>query len=87
MCRAKPKSKYHNKTMKDSEKEFTRVVTENKSTIYTVCYLFSNDSLEVEDLFQEGLFNDNRYFSNSKPGPGEVEELLGGCSFRSWRVS
>ena len=41
--------------MKDSEKEFTRIVTENKSTIYTVCYLFSKDSQEVEDLFQDVL--------------------------------
>ena len=40
----------------------------------------------VEDRFQEELFNDNRYFSNPKPGPGEVE-LLRGCSFKSWRVS
>ena len=29
----------------------------NKSTIYTVCYMFSNDSDEVNDLFQESLIN------------------------------
>lgn len=30
---------------------------ENKDTIYTVCYMFSNDSEEVNDLFQEVLIN------------------------------
>jgi hypothetical protein len=37
--------------------EFAQLVTENKSTIYTVCYMFSNDSEEVNDLFQEVLIN------------------------------
>jgi len=32
-------------------------VKENKDTIYTVCYMFSNDSEEVNDLFQEVLIN------------------------------
>ena len=41
--------------MKISEKEFTEIVRENKTTIYTVCYMFSNDKEEVEDLFQEVL--------------------------------
>ena len=42
-------------TMKELEKEFANVVRENKATIYTVCYMFSNDKEEVEDLFQEVL--------------------------------
>ena len=41
--------------MKNSEKEFARVVREHKTTIYTVCYMFSKDKEEVEDLFQEVL--------------------------------
>ncbi len=41
--------------MKDSEKEFTRIIRENKTTIYTVCYMFSKDKDEVEELFQEAL--------------------------------
>ena len=39
------------------EQEFSRMVRENKSTIYTVCYMFSNDADEVSDLFQETLIN------------------------------
>lgn len=31
------------------------MVREYKSTIYTVCYMFSNDTDEVNDLFQEIL--------------------------------
>ncbi len=41
--------------MKISEKEFAEIVRENKTTIYTVCYMFSDDREEVEDLFQEVL--------------------------------
>ena len=41
--------------MKISEKEFAKIVRENKTTIYTVCYMFSDDQEEVEDLFQEVL--------------------------------
>ena len=41
--------------MKELEKEFTNVIRENKATIYTVCYMFSADKEEVEDLFQEVL--------------------------------
>lgn len=33
------------------------MVRENKSTIYTVCYMFSHDEEEVNDLFQETLIN------------------------------
>ena len=33
------------------------MVRENRSTIYTVCYMFSNDQDEVADLFQEVLIN------------------------------
>ena len=33
------------------------MVKEHKNTIYTVCYMFSKDSDEVNDLFQEVLIN------------------------------
>ena len=33
------------------------MVREHKSTIYTVCYMFSIDQDEVNDLFQEVLIN------------------------------
>ena len=39
------------------EEYFTQLVRENKSTIYTVCYMFSKDEEEVNDLFQETLIN------------------------------
>jgi RNA polymerase sigma-70 factor (ECF subfamily) len=39
------------------EEYFTQLVRENKSTIYTVCYMFSRDEEEVNDLFQETLIN------------------------------
>ena len=40
-----------------TEREFERIVREHKGTIYTVCYMFSNDRDEVADLFQEILIN------------------------------
>ena len=43
--------------MESIEKEFAQLVREQKSTIYTVCYMFSNDEEEVNDLFQEALVN------------------------------
>lgn len=39
------------------EHEFTALVNEHKSTIYTVCYMFSKNNDEVNDLFQEVLIN------------------------------
>ena len=41
--------------MSNKEQEFTRLVREHKNTIYAVCYMFSKDSDEIEDLFQEIL--------------------------------
>jgi RNA polymerase sigma-70 factor (ECF subfamily) len=43
--------------MTQLEQQFTKTVTEHKSTIYTVCYMFSQDADEVNDLFQEVLVN------------------------------
>ncbi len=45
------------KQMETLQTEFAQIVKENKSTIYTVCYMFSKDSEEVNDLFQEVLIN------------------------------
>lgn len=50
--------------MKPLEKEFIQVVQEHKSTIYSVCYMFSKDEDEVEDLFQETLVNMWKGFGN-----------------------
>lgn len=43
--------------METLEKDFANIVRKHKNTIYTVCYMFSQDSDEVEDLFQETLIN------------------------------
>ena len=40
-----------------TEQEFETMVREHRSTIYTVCYMFSSDRDEVADLFQEILIN------------------------------
>lgn len=41
--------------MNPKEQQFAQVVKDNRSTIYGVCYMFSNDADEVADLFQEVL--------------------------------
>ena len=41
--------------MEINEAEFARIIRENKGTISTVCYMFSKDKEEVDDLFQEAL--------------------------------
>ena len=43
--------------MESNEKEFSKMVREHKTTIYTVCYMFSKDNDEINDLFQEILVN------------------------------
>ncbi|MCH5310339.1 MAG: RNA polymerase sigma factor, partial [Prevotella sp.] len=43
--------------MTTSEKQFAQTIAEHKGTIYTVCYMFSKDADEVNDLFQEVLVN------------------------------
>lgn len=43
--------------MEASEAYFSKIIKENKSTIFTVCYMFSNDKEEVNDLFQNILIN------------------------------
>ncbi len=65
--------------MKNQEAEFTKIVRENKTAIYTVCYMFSKDKAEVEELFQEVLISLWNGFA----------AFRGECNIRSWiyRVS
>ena len=61
------------------ETDFERMVMEQKSTIYSVCYMFVETRAETDDLFQEVLINLwNGY-----------EKFRGEANFRSWvyRVS
>lgn len=37
------------------EQEFTNLIQEHKRVIYTVCYMFSKNKAEVDDMFQEIL--------------------------------
>lgn len=43
--------------MEITKQQFEQLVEENKDTIYTVCYMFSDNDDEVADLFQETLIN------------------------------
>ena len=43
--------------MNELESKFAQTIKQNKSTIYTVCYMFSKDADEVSDLFQEAVIN------------------------------
>jgi RNA polymerase sigma-70 factor (ECF subfamily) len=50
--------------IKESEQQVAELVKAHKSTIYTVCYMFSKDEDEVSDLFQEVLVNLWKGFSS-----------------------
>lgn len=65
--------------MKPSETEFTQMVRRHKSTIYTVCFMFSKDADEVADLFQDVLVNLWRGFGNFRRESAE--------SMWIWRVA
>ena len=41
--------------MTEKEQEFTNIVREHRSTIYSVCFMFAKCSDEADDLFQEVL--------------------------------
>ena len=60
--------------MDNLELEFERLVKLHKSTIYTVCYMFSQDADEVADLFQDILVNMWNGFS----------KFRGDCDARTW---
>lgn len=55
------------------QKRFEQMVNQNKGTIYTVCYMFSKDSDEVADLFQETLIN----LLKGMPGKDEISNIKG----------
>ena len=65
--------------MKTTEKDFSRIVKQYKSTIYTVCYMFSKDADEVNDLFQEVLINLWKGFTSFQ-GRSDLSTWI-------WRVS
>ena len=60
--------------MKDIELQFTKMVKEYRKTIYTVCYFYSKDTEEVNDLYQEILINLWKGF----------EKFRGESSLKTW---
>ncbi|MGM9869986.1 MAG: RNA polymerase sigma factor [Sodaliphilus sp.] len=52
--------------MQQLEIEFTRLVKEYKSTVYTVCMMFAEDSSETDDLVQEALIHLWKGFSTAR---------------------
>lgn len=65
--------------MESKEKEFEALVKKHKTTIYTVCYMFSKDADEVADLFQDVLINLWKGFDHFR-GESKVETWI-------WRVA
>lgn len=65
--------------MKDLELEFTKMVREYRKTIYSVCYFFSDNPAEVDDLFQEVLVNLWKGFPEFR-GDSSVKTWI-------WRIS
>ena len=65
--------------MENIELQFTRMVKEYRKTIYTVCYFFSKDTEEVNDLYQEILINLWKGFPNYR-GDSSLKTWI-------WRVS
>lgn len=63
----------------EKEQEFEKIVRQHKGTIYTVCYMFSKDSDEVADLFQETLINLWKGFDGFR-GEAKVDTWI-------WRVA
>lgn len=43
--------------MKEKEDVFSQLVREHKAQIYSVCYMFSKDADEINDLYQEVLIS------------------------------
>lgn len=69
-----------NKTkMNTLENQFAQMVSQHKSTIYTVCFMFSKQKEEVDDLFQEVLCNLWRGYSSFR-GESNVATWV-------WRVA
>ena len=62
------------KQMNNLELEFTKMVREYRKTIYTVCYFFSDNPTDVDDLFQEVLISLWKSF----------DKFRGDCSPKTW---
>ena len=60
--------------MEITEQEFAKMMNTHKSTIYTVCYMFSNDEDEVADLFQEVMIRVWR----------GLPSFNGSCDMKTW---
>ena len=65
--------------MKTLETAFAQMIKEHKHTIYTVCFMFSKDSDEVNDLFLEVLINLWQGFASFE-GKSKIDTWI-------WRVS
>ena len=61
------------------ESQFAQMVAQHKSTIYTVCFMFSKHKEEVDDLFQEVLCNLWRGYGSFR-GESEISTWV-------WRVA
>ena len=58
------------------------MVREHKNTIYTVCFMFSKDSDEVNDLFQEVLINLWKGFESFE-GKSKIDTWIWKVSFNT----
>lgn len=65
--------------MTAKETEFEQVIKAHKGTIYTVCYMFSKDKDEVNDLFQDVLINLWKGFDGFR-GEAKIDSWI-------WRVA
>ncbi len=63
--------------MTDLEKEFTRLINEYKSTIYSVCMMFAERKEDTDDLIQEALIH-------LWQGFGHTDQV---CKSWVWRVT
>jgi len=67
----------------DKEQAFNHLVSEHKSTIYSVCYMFSDNQDEVADLFQETLINlwkgFDQFRGDSQPGTWIYRVAMNTC--------
>ena len=68
--------------MKTLETVFAQMVKEHKSTIYTVCFMFSKDADEVNDLFQEVLINLWQGFASFE-GKSKIDTWIWKVSFNT----
>ena len=62
------------KSENNDNRDFQRIVMEQKSTIYSVCYMYATSKEEADDLFQETLVNLWQGF----------DSFRGDSSIRSW---